>query len=122
MQITTVLILVGLAGLLRVFARWRARRWLVFGVSILCLYVLQPGLAVRGLAYWLPTLTLALTIFCWLLTSAVGRRWTRENAAAGGLALALALLVALARCLDASWLLEIGSSTVARLPLERSSR
>lgn len=37
----------------------------LFGASVLVVYWLQPSLPIRGLDYWLPTLTLALTVFCW---------------------------------------------------------
>jgi len=104
-QITQILLLFGLALLLRL-APAAARRWLVFAASVVVLYWLQPGLPVRGLAYWLPTATLALAALGWLVTAPESERANRSNLAAGGLLLLLALLVGLTRYVfGGEWLL-----------------
>lgn len=58
----TYLSLFALAALIiRVASRWRD--WLMFVVSILTIYFLQPVTAIQYLDFWLPTLTLALIGF-----------------------------------------------------------
>ncbi len=118
MQISDILILTAAALALRMApAAWR--RWLVFAASVVILYWLQPGLPVRGLAYWLPTATLFLAVLGWLATVPAEVRWKGErehggrrvanapaNAAAAGLLLGLALLVGLTRYVGGGdWLL-----------------
>jgi D-alanyl-lipoteichoic acid acyltransferase DltB (MBOAT superfamily) len=77
----------------------RARNWLVFAISVLAVFALQPSVPVRGLDYWLPLASLAAAGLGWLLTSTPEARAPRENwIAAAGLTGA-ALLVALTRFL-----------------------
>lgn len=58
----TYLSLFALAALIiRVASRWRD--WLMFVVSILTIFFLQPVTAIQYLDFWLPTLTLALIGF-----------------------------------------------------------
>lgn len=105
MQIAQILLLVGLALLIRL-APAAARRWLVFAASVVVLYWLQPGLPVRGLAYWLPTATLALAALGWLLTAPAAVRAERSNWHTAGLLLLMVLLVGLTRyAFGGDWLL-----------------
>lgn len=111
MQITTVFLLLALGLVLRVVPVGPWRRWLVFSASLVCLYWLQPGLPIRGLAYWLPTATLGLTALTWLLTRKPAARAGEPGArredllAAAGVVLA-ALLAGLTRYLGGGdWLL-----------------
>ncbi len=46
--------------------RWTpARPWLLLAISVLAIYWTQPALPIRGLDFWLPTATLAVTIWVW---------------------------------------------------------
>lgn len=109
MQLADVLLLVGLALLLRL-APPRPRRWLVFAASIGCLYWLQPGLPVRYLSFWLPTATLFLIALSWLLTrdpSQGAGPAARQDGAAGALLVLLPALLGLTRYLGGGdWLLD----------------
>ena len=64
-------------------------------ISTLAVYALQPALPVRGLDFWLPTLTLGLTVLGWVLTTPRQQRLWRDNwlavAILGGIVLALGL-------------------------------
>ncbi len=46
-------------------ARWRG--WALMIASVVAIYWLQPSLSIRYLDFWLPTLTLIITVLCWLL-------------------------------------------------------
>lgn len=116
MQFGTVLLLGGLALLLRLLGQGDARRWLVFFASGLIVYAFQPALPVRGLDYWLPTLTLALTALGWLLTARPETIVRRENILAGAGLLVVALLAALSRYLGAGdWLAATRPPAVERV-------
>jgi alginate O-acetyltransferase complex protein AlgI len=47
----------------------KSRELALLGVSVLFVYWLQPSQHIVSFAYWIPTATLALVIFCWLLVS-----------------------------------------------------
>jgi len=97
MTLTAIGIFLALGLLVRLVPR--ARGWLVFAISVLAVFALQPAVPVRGLDYWLPLGTLAAAGLGWLLTSTVEARAARENwIAAAGLA-GVALLAALNRFL-----------------------
>jgi D-alanyl-lipoteichoic acid acyltransferase DltB (MBOAT superfamily) len=73
------------------------RGWLpvLLAISALAVYALQPALPVRGLDFWLPTLTLGLAVLGWVLTTPREQRLWRDNRPAaailGGIVLALGL-------------------------------
>jgi D-alanyl-lipoteichoic acid acyltransferase DltB (MBOAT superfamily) len=69
----------------------------LFGASVLVVYWLQPSLPIRGLDYWLPTLTLTLTVLCWAAVTPSEERSLRVNAPALLGLSGAALLVALTR-------------------------
>jgi D-alanyl-lipoteichoic acid acyltransferase DltB (MBOAT superfamily) len=48
-------------------------------ISALAIYAFQPALPVRGLDFWLPTLTLGLTVLGWVLTTPRQQRIWRDN-------------------------------------------
>jgi len=106
MLLSEILLLAGLALLLRLVGQGAARRWLIFGASVLAVYWLQPASPVRYLDYWLPSATLGLTLLGWLLTAPFGTRFTRANGLAIGLMGGLVLLAGLSRYLGGGdWLL-----------------
>ncbi len=45
--------------------RWRG--WALMIASVIAIYWLQPTLNIRFLDFWLPTLTLIITLLCWLI-------------------------------------------------------
>jgi D-alanyl-lipoteichoic acid acyltransferase DltB (MBOAT superfamily) len=95
MPLTEILLLAGLAlaiGILPGYERARSLRgWLVLAASVVCLFWLQPSTPIRGLDFWLPTATLALTVLAWLLTTPPAERWTRANALSAGLVIFIGL-------------------------------
>lgn len=84
------------------------RLWVLYVLSILAVYWLQPALPIRGLDFWLPTATLILAATGWALTAAPQEReWRRILP--GGLVLAgLILLLGLTRYLSLSGILTAG--------------
>jgi D-alanyl-lipoteichoic acid acyltransferase DltB (MBOAT superfamily) len=106
MLLPDILLLGGVALLLRLAGPGSARRWLVFMASALSVYWLQPALPVRHLDFWLPTATLALAALSWLLTAPPETRLTRANGLAVALLAGLVLLAGLSRYLGGGdWLL-----------------
>ncbi|NLG96576.1 MAG: MBOAT family protein [Chloroflexi bacterium] len=97
MLIPEILLLTGLALVIRLLGRSALRGWLVLAASVICIYWLQPAMPIRYLDFWLPTATLALTVISWLLTTPGEAIFTRENALAGGLIAGLVLLTGLTR-------------------------
>ncbi len=77
--------------------RWRG--WAILAGSILAAYWLQPAVSIRNLDFWLPTLSIALTIFTWTITGANTRQSLWANKVAFGLIFAIILLVAALRYL-----------------------
>jgi len=95
MTLTLIFISILIAALIGLLARGHWRIPLLLGISALAVYALQPALPVRGLDFWLPTATLALTTLTWILTAPPEQRSWRENwpaaAILGGIVLALGL-------------------------------
>src|SRR5215212_1576313 len=60
-----------LIGALTHFAR-PARAYLLLAFSILAVYWFQPIVPLRSFDFWLPSLTLALVILVWFITSQSG--------------------------------------------------
>jgi len=73
-----------------------ARMYLLLGFSILAIYWFQPLLPLRSFDFWLPSLSLALVILTWLITSQPGVWWTRQNT------VGIFVIVALVTFLDLS--------------------
>ena len=95
MTLTTLLVAIAVAAFLGLVTRNRGRVPLLLGVSALAVYALQPALPVRGLDFWLPTLTLALAALAWALTTPREARSWKANwlavAILGGITLTLGL-------------------------------
>ena len=106
MTLTSVLIFavfaLVLAGLSRTAWFSKIRTPLLLCASVLAIYWLQPALPIRGLDFWLPTLTLFIAVWGWVLTSPPEERAWRRNLPTLLLLLALVLVIALTRYLSAS--------------------
>lgn len=96
-HILFILIFSLLAGLLP-----KSRRWIILGGSVLALYWLQPATPIRNLDFWLPTITLALSIRVWVMTWQPEQKLTNADKASAALITGLVLLVALTRYLPFS--------------------
>ena len=77
--------------------RWRG--WAILVGSILAAYWLQPAVPIRNLDFWLPTLSIALTIFTWSIIGAKTRQSLWVNRIAFLVIFAMILLVAASRYL-----------------------
>ncbi len=95
MTLAYILISIVIAAVLGVTTRKHGRLPMLLVLSVLAVYALQPALPVRGLDFWLPTLTLGLSVLGWVLTTPWQQRVWRDNwlavAMMGGVVLALGL-------------------------------
>ena len=57
----------------------RSRELALLGASVFVVYWLQPQQQFVSLVYWVPTITIALTVICWLLVSTPEARAWRQN-------------------------------------------
>jgi D-alanyl-lipoteichoic acid acyltransferase DltB (MBOAT superfamily) len=78
--------------------RWRG--WLSLGSSLLAVYWVQPATPVRHLDFWLPTVSIALTVWVWSITQPGGRASLRSSLAAAVLVAGVILLIAADRYLE----------------------
>ena len=83
-----------LAYRLAMGSRWRG--WVLFILSALAIFWLQPATQIRNLGYWLPLTTLGLAVFGWVVTHSKEERASRENWIAAALLAGSALLISLA--------------------------
>jgi alginate O-acetyltransferase complex protein AlgI len=94
-----VLIIVSIAVAL-LLALVRGNRWrllILLGVSAVAVYSFQPTLPIRGLDFWLPTITLVITILTWLVTAPLEKRSWKLNWSAYGILVGIVLLLGLTR-------------------------
>jgi alginate O-acetyltransferase complex protein AlgI len=102
MTLTTLLISVVIAAILGMLRRNRWRLQMLLITSALAVYALQPALPVRGLDFWLPTATLALTVLAWNLTTPREQRSWKTNWPAAAILSGIVLLLGLSRYLGLS--------------------
>ncbi len=94
-----IFVLAALAASLIRRAGWR--NWIILVSSVLALFWLQPSTPIRNLDFWLPLVTLALTVLIWLFTrpadarSLTGGDWTTLAVIA-----ALVMVIGLLRFVD----------------------
>jgi D-alanyl-lipoteichoic acid acyltransferase DltB (MBOAT superfamily) len=82
--------------------RWRG--WALMVASVLAIYWLQLALSIRYLDFWLPTLTLIVTVFCWFIVRQPDPPQPylgRDDRLTLGVVIALVLLLAANRYLAA---------------------
>ncbi len=101
MSITDVLLLTLVAILTRlvITTRWGApaRSWIFLVLSVLGIFWLQPAMPIRFLDFWLPVLTIAITLFSWLLTAEKEQVRSKQTLVTTAFLSLLILLVALTR-------------------------
>ena len=73
------------------------RTYLLLGLSVLAVYWFQPAVPLRSFDFWLPSLTLALVILTWFITSQPGAWRARPNLIALSIIAGLATLIDLSR-------------------------
>src|SRR5512141_2486772 len=101
MTLRDILIFIALGLLIRgVSRRAGARAWLLYLVSILAVFWLQPLSAVRYLDFWLPAATLGLGALGWVATTPPEQRAWRANAPALAALAGVVLLLGLTRFLS----------------------
>lgn len=104
MTITEILLLIGVAILYRLLGATTRiapiRGWILLTLSTLAIFWLQPAMPIRFLDFWLPVLTVSITILSWLLTEEKAEKLNRKNIITIAYIFLLILLVALTRFLS----------------------
>ena len=91
-----------IALLIGLFARGERGTWrtyLLLASSVLAVYWFQPALPLRSFDFWLPSLTLALTVLTWLILSSPGLWRARKNLVGLSILVGLTTLIDLSRYL-----------------------
>lgn len=92
MGLTQILIFAVLAAVIGLLRRPRLRLSVLFTISVLAVFALQPALPIRGLDFWLPVATLGLVVFSWFITASQPDR-TIQKTWRGLLPLAAIILI-----------------------------
>ena len=91
MTILQILILAIVAALVNALKKTRSLALL--GSSAIVVYWLQPNQEPISLIFWLPTLTLAIIVMSWLITSVPEKRTWQENRSGVAVLVAIVILV-----------------------------
>src|SRR5215207_5427469 len=67
------------ALLIGALARGAQRTYFLLASSVLAVYWFQSALPLRSFDFWLPSLSLALTVLTWVITSSSGSWYLSEN-------------------------------------------
>jgi D-alanyl-lipoteichoic acid acyltransferase DltB (MBOAT superfamily) len=102
MTLLYILVFVLIAVILSIATRKGGRLPALLIISTLAVFALQPALPVRGLDFWLPTITLGLTVLGWVLTTPAPQRLWRDNWPAIAILGGITLLLGLTRYLGIS--------------------
>ncbi len=102
MTLTQILVLAALGLLAGRFYKVVSRGWLLFVVSALAVYWLQPAALIRNFDFYLPLFSLALAAWVWALTVPKDYKLIRQDSVAVTLLTGLALLISLTRYYDAA--------------------
>ncbi len=108
MGLTNILILAGIALAWALIFKQRGRGWFLLVASALAIYWLQPLMPIRGMDFWLPTLTLVLAVLSWIVTTPPESRDWRNNWPAAAVLGGVVLLLDLTRFFGQSGLLTAG--------------
>jgi len=95
----------------------KGRKLALLAVSALALYWLQPDQEPVNLMFWLPTLTLILTVLSWLITAKPESRGWRENRAAVMVLLGAIVFVDLNRFFQFEWFFPVETPRVQWIAL-----
>jgi alginate O-acetyltransferase complex protein AlgI len=79
MAFSQILIFAAFGVIFKLVARENWKAWLLLGASVLVIFWLQPALSIHYLDFWLPVLTLAIVVICWILTTSPEDRFARQN-------------------------------------------
>ncbi|HET7144498.1 MAG TPA: MBOAT family O-acyltransferase [Anaerolineales bacterium] len=110
MTINQILIVAAAALLWGLVMRERGRLYFILTASVVVIFWLQPALPLRGFDFWLPVLTLVLTVFSWYITA------TEETRRAGKNWVVLAIVVGVVLVLNLSRFLPFDSILTASRP------
>ena len=91
----SILIALSIGALTR--ERRSLRMYLLLASSVLAVYWFQPALPLRSLDFWLPSLSLALTVLTWLITTPAGAWRLRPNLIGLSILVGLVTLIELSR-------------------------
>jgi len=105
MTLAYILVFVVVAAVLGITTRKRGRLLVLLAISAVAVYALQPALPVRGLDFWLPTLTLGLSVLGWVITTPCQQRLWRDNWPVVAILVGIVLALGLTRNLGFSLLL-----------------
>ena len=105
MTLTYILIFTVVALFLGLVMRNRWRVYFLMGISALAVYLLQPALPIRGLDFWLSTITLLLTVLGWILTTPSDKLRERNNLVALAILFGIVVFADLTRYLGLGWTL-----------------
>jgi len=97
MQISQILIFIIGALLVALSPRWRG--WLLLVLSTAAIFWVQPTLPIRYLDFWLPSITIGIIIFTWIVTRDFNNPISKEDLQTILLTLALVLSIGLNRYL-----------------------
>ncbi|MEJ5239834.1 MAG: MBOAT family O-acyltransferase [Anaerolineales bacterium] len=99
MSLPHILIFIALAFFPGKWLKGSARQFFLLVLSVLAIYLLQPALPIRGLDFYLPTLTLGLVILSWRLVTPTEQVPWRSQWRTLGILLVVPLLLAATRYL-----------------------
>jgi D-alanyl-lipoteichoic acid acyltransferase DltB (MBOAT superfamily) len=105
MALQDILVFTAAAVLYRLVFVDRGRKWVIFISSVLAVYWLQPLTPIRYLDFWLPTLTLGITVFIWILSSQIESRLRGENLRTGIVLIGIVIMIGLTRFVNFSGIL-----------------
>ncbi|MCU0486506.1 MAG: hypothetical protein MUC85_10425, partial [Anaerolineales bacterium] len=97
MTLTHILVFLVGALLHGYWLRGRWRGWVLLGLSLLAVFWLQPSTPIRYLDFWLPTGSIALSVFVWAAVSRPSPETKRINWITGAAIVVIIVLVSLLR-------------------------
>ena len=79
MTIIQILIVAAAALFWGLVMRERGRKYFLLIASVLVIFWLQPALPLRGFDFWIPIVTLVITVFSWYVTATEESRHEKKN-------------------------------------------
>ena len=109
LNLLTIVVFVAFAMFYALFVPAKWRGWVLFIASVVLIYWLQPTLRIRWLDFFLPTLTLTLTVATWYLTRTNEQTISREDYITLGIVVFLVFGLSLLRFVPADYRLLVAS-------------